>query len=95
MIDRQIKKRIVVSVCLFLSLFLLPWWLTSFFAIVFLLKFDSPYEVLAIGFFIDYLYRILSGNFLSDNVFFLSSCLLFLLSYFLKEHITFSRKGIN
>lgn len=93
--QKMIRKRVLVSILLFLSLFFLPWWITSVFAIVFLMKFNDPYEVVAVGFFIDYLYRVFSGHFVLDHLFLLVSAGMLLLSYFLKEHITFSRKTLG
>ncbi len=83
-------KRRLLSICvLCVSLFFLPWWATVVFSLGFLLLFSTPYEVIAVGFFLDYLYRIPSDSFVRSHIFFLTGGLLVLLSYLIKEHFTF------
>lgn len=83
------KRRIFSDCILVFSLFFLPWWATTIFTLGFLILFRHPWEVLVIGFFIDFLYRIPAPSFFSTHLFFLLASFLFVISYVLKEHFTF------
>jgi len=82
------KNRLMSGIILFLSVFFLPWWMTSLLALATLLIFPSPYEVLFIGIFLDALYVLPQSSLAESNLFFIISAVLFLLSFPLKERIT-------
>ncbi len=49
-------RRIILDILLFLSIFILPFWLTVILAIACLFLFDSFYEIIPVFLFIDLLY---------------------------------------
>ncbi len=49
-------RRIILDILLFLSIFILPFWLTVILALICLFLFDSFYEILPVFLFIDLLY---------------------------------------
>ena len=51
--------RIACDLLLLASIFLLPWWVTAFFAIVFLFIFDYFWEMAVAGILLDVLYSFL------------------------------------
>jgi len=57
--------------------------------ICFVLFFKNPYEVFALGIFLDGLYGAEQSNFLNTHLFFLGSTLAFVISMWIKEHLMF------
>jgi hypothetical protein len=80
------NKRIVSILILLAAILFMPWWLSVLLSLVFVLTFSNPYEVLFVGTILDSMYRLGSGGIFSDNLFFLSACAAFLLSFIVKEH---------
>ena len=54
--SKQISKRIIADIVLFLLILVAPWWLSISFALVSLLYFKSYYEFIIAGFLVDMLY---------------------------------------
>jgi len=89
--SRKYYKRIMFDSALFLSLFFMPWWVTILLGVIFLYIFDSYFELLFLGFFIDVLYGKGNTGFLLGYPFTVLGSLFFLLSYGVKEHLVFTR----
>jgi len=87
--DNSIYKRAAALVFLMVSLFLFSWWITVSLGICFVLFFKSPYEVFALGIFLDGLYGTEQSSFLYTHLFFLGSALAFVVSMWIKEHLIF------
>ena len=87
--DNNIYKRIAALVGLALSLFLLPWWITTVFGICFVLFFKNPYEVFLLGIFLDGLYGTQKLYFVYTHIFFIGTVVVFLISMWIKEHLMF------
>lgn len=49
-------KRIIFGIFLIISIFILPWWLSSFIGILGLFCYDNLYEIIIVGLLTDILY---------------------------------------
>lgn len=85
------KKRILADIALFLSIVLLPWWISAPALIAALFYFESYYESIFGGFFIDSLYMLSNKNFFAAFPFTLGLAILFCASYTLKDRFTLGR----
>ena len=83
-------KRITIDIILFLSLFIMPWWVSYAIAIVGIFFFADFYEIIALGFIIDIVYG--TPNTLFFGIQFantLSAVLLFAAVTFIKNRMRF------
>lgn len=82
--------RVVLDILLFLSLILLPWWLTTLIVVALLFYFPKFYEAIFAGFFMDAVFAT-STSTLADFQFFFTTLyiLLFIIFEVLKPHIRF------
>ncbi len=78
---------------LLLSVFIFPWWITAPLAILGTFFFISFYEVLLIGFIADRLFILsIDNGFIKTFPFTFSAILIFLLSFWIREHIRLGQK---
>ncbi len=80
-------SRIIISVLIFLGIFILPWWLTVLFMGISFFVFDSFYEGLFFGLVIDLLYFVPRELFYNLPAVFILSLLLFFLSKILDKQL--------
>jgi len=85
-------KRILIDIIIFISIVVLPWWLSVVVLVVFIIYERHPYEVLFFGLFIDSLYGIPQERFLSFGWATLLAVAVFCLSFFVKERLLFYNK---
>lgn len=91
MMKKNLSKRVLFSVFLFLSVFFFPWWFTIALSVFGIFFFKSFYEALIVGVFMDTLYGGISGKFLSEHATTLALSVLFLVSFVIKENFSFSK----
>lgn len=86
------KKRIIIDVILLVSVFVFPWWLSFFGAVVLMLFFEKFIELIAVGFILDSLYGFPHGGFFGFQ-YFLTTVMIFLffIFRFLKSKMIFYR----
>ncbi len=84
---RILQNRILIDIILLVGMIILPWWVTLLLALFFSFQFESYYEMIAVGLFLDaQLGFAASGfHFIFIAIFFLG----FVLSYFLREKMIF------
>ncbi len=88
---KKIIKRIIITLLLFVSVFVLSWWGVVILSILFVTFFKNPYEVIVTGAMMDSLYS--APLLVSDSlnifytIFFLT---LFALSFYIKEKIIYT-----
>lgn len=85
----SIAKRISASIFLFLSIFLVPWWIGIIMGMLFVLFFENPYEIFVYGIFLDGVYGVPVGGFFMTHIFFVGTVVFFVLSLWIKEHLMF------
>lgn len=81
--------RIVTSLCLFILVPIIPWWGTSVLLLIAIFIFDSYYEALIVGIFLDEIYGAPLAVFGSFHfLFFLYTALLIITTFFLKKRLS-------
>jgi hypothetical protein len=64
-------KRIVFDIILFLSIFLLPWWITAILGLVGIFAFTQFYEFIAVGIIVHSIYAVPGHGFISSPIWFI------------------------
>jgi hypothetical protein len=86
------KKRIGIDIVLFLSVFLLPWWVTLLATLVATFLIHSFFESLVVGVLLDVLYGVPSTSFIKSFPFSLGFSFLFLISFWAREQFFLSNR---
>lgn len=92
MVNSRNKKRFVVDVVLFFSVFLFPWWATLIGAVLATFSFDSYFEGLVVGILLDALYGVPARSFIWDFPLTLLFSFLLLISFWAKDHFIFANR---
>jgi hypothetical protein len=86
------SKRLFFNGLVIMSAILFPWWFTCGLAIVGIFIFTSYFELLFVGIFLDSLYSLPHGTVFQVYFFTIIFGISFLLSFWIKEHLTFSNR---
>ena len=86
------KKRIVFDVLLIFATLFFPWWAVVIIVVMGIFIFEAFYEALFSVLFIDTFYSIESSLFFHSYAYTISVGLLFLVSFWIKEHLSLSNR---
>lgn len=86
------SKRIVFNVCLLASLVLLPWWFTVILTVIGIFLLFPFFESVCVGLAIDVLFGSGQGGVFEAYPFTISIGVIFLLSFWITEHLTLSNR---
>jgi len=92
MLNSTNKKRILVDTLLLLSVFWFPWWVTCVFAVLATIVLEFFVESLIVGILLDTLYGISNTSFIKSFPLTLLFALIFLISFWTKDHFTFTNR---
>ncbi|MBU1046948.1 hypothetical protein KKH36_04195 [Patescibacteria group bacterium] len=81
------KTRIIITLCLFLGIFILPWWLLAVLFILGFIKINYYYEGLILALIYDIFYFIERDLFLGLPVFFVSLVIFFIFSESVRKQL--------
>lgn len=86
-------KRVIFDIILFLSLFVLPWWISLFLVIIGIFIFDNFYEFIVSGIIFFSLYRAGNERLISSPIIFsLSLIIFYIVIQYIKSNIIFYKK---
>lgn len=86
-------NRFSLDILLILSIFLMPWWISTIFTVALLLYINSYYEAIFLGFFFDFAYSIPTELFFGFRfVFSVLFIFIFLISGPLKRRLRYYHK---
>lgn len=80
-------ERLILDIALICSLIFMPWWFSGALMLLGLFFFQPFYEALGAGFVIDTLYGNPAASLILSFPATLSACFLFLLSFWVREHV--------
>lgn len=83
--------RLFFDVIFLTSIFILPWWVTVAFMVVFMFTFESYFEIIVFGIIFDVIYGVPDIFPLSAYVFTIGSIALYLSVHYLKQRIIIYR----
>ncbi len=86
------RKRILFDIVFVLSVFLLPWWCSTALAVLGIFSFVTYYESLFGALAVDLLYANSSVSFFLSFPITISVTFVFLISFWIKEHITLENR---
>ncbi len=89
--NSNLQRIFFVAVLLF-STSLFPWWVTFPLILLGIFFFRTFYEAIFFGFILDRVYGLSDGSFLKTFPLTLSAILLFLLSFWVREHLRLGDK---
>ncbi len=88
-------KRLIFNTFLFLSIFLLPWWIVLILSIIGLFIFTSFYEFIISNIIIYVLYSVPLNTFLNKSIFVYAGIIIFyLIAEYLRRHIILYKNEI-